>query len=485
MKSISNSTMITAKDGQQHSWKSIKLMILTLIVSTLGDGFCGVMTAVALPNISETYHISLATANWVTFGYSIVAATAVMAAATVLSHYGLRKLFFFSRIMLIASSLIGLFSLNFPMMLGSRLIQAVGSGLMYPTINTAILRVVPSKVSGQVISINSAVIGLGIAIAPLLSGLFLTYVSLTSMYIVPLVIGIISLIMGTRFIFDIEAHTNRKLEIISLLLAFFGLAGVMTGFSELTHRPAMAIGMLVAGLLVLVGFAVRQLRIENPLLNIRPMKHAYVSVGVLLYMGGGMGQQAVLLLLPLYLERACDYTAFIAGAFLLIVALIYSGATILGGRSVDKKGMWPVVSCGFAVLVIGLFATYGVAPLKNAWLVVLIGSFAVLGYALVNVPDKDVVLEYVPDNEIPDVSSIFSTGAQIASSLGSALFVGVLSADVLRQTEAGVNRHAAYANGFQHSVLIAAILELVLLAISLWYSRYMVKHNMNTLKASN
>lgn len=43
MGAIANDEMITAKDGQQHSWKSVKLLIATLIVSTLGDGFCGVM----------------------------------------------------------------------------------------------------------------------------------------------------------------------------------------------------------------------------------------------------------------------------------------------------------------------------------------------------------------------------------------------------------------------------------------------------------
>ena len=94
MGAIANDEMITAKDGQQHSWKSVKLLIATLIVSTLGDGFCGVMMAVALTTISETYHVSIATANWVTVGYAIVAATAVMTAATVLARIGLKKLFF-------------------------------------------------------------------------------------------------------------------------------------------------------------------------------------------------------------------------------------------------------------------------------------------------------------------------------------------------------------------------------------------------------
>ena len=204
MGAIANDEMITAKDGQQHSWKSIKLLIATLIVSTLGDGFCGVMMAVALPNISETYHVSIATANWVTVGYAIVAATAVMTAATVLARIGLKKLFFWSRVLLIVSSLIGLFSLNFPMMLTSRLIQAVGSGLMFPTINTVIIRVVPAKISGRVVSLNSAIIGLGIAVAPLLSGVFLTYVSLTSMYVVPLAVSSVTDDISASSIFSSE-----------------------------------------------------------------------------------------------------------------------------------------------------------------------------------------------------------------------------------------------------------------------------------------
>ena len=56
-----------------------------------------------------------------------------------------------------------------------------------------------------------------------------------------------------------------------------------------------------------------------------------------MYMAGAMGQQAVLLLLPLYLERACDYTPFVAGCFLLIMTLFYSGSVIVGGKTVDPK----------------------------------------------------------------------------------------------------------------------------------------------------
>lgn len=62
------------------------------------------------------------------------------------------------------------------------------------------------------------------------------------------------------------------------------------------------------------------------------------------------------MLLPLYLERACTYTPFAAGCFLLILTLFYAGAVLYAGKRVDRHGMWPIVSVGFVLLTVGLFA---------------------------------------------------------------------------------------------------------------------------------
>lgn len=482
---IRDNQLITAKNGQQHTWKSVKLLLATLIVSTLGDGFCGVMMAVALPDIADAYHIAIATANWVTVGYSIVAATAVMMAATLMQRIGLKKLFLISRIFLIVSCVIGLCSVNFPMMLGSRLIQAVGSGLMFPTINSVILELVPPQRSGQVISLNSSIIGLGIAIAPIISGLFLTYVSLTSMYVIPLIIGIISLIMGHKFMFNVEPRANRLIDIPSVILSFVGLFALMYGFSEMTHQPKVAFPLLIVGILILGWFTARQLHLTTPLLDVKPLKYPNFSIGVLMYMAGAIGQQAVLLLMPLYMERACGFTPFVTGVFALGMTICYSGAIIVSGKIVDKRGMWPIVSIGYLVMVIGLLGTCFFAPTKNEWLIVIFGSIVVVGDAFINVPDKDVVMEAVPNQLLPHASSIFSTSAQIASSLGSALFVGVLSADVLRKMHDGVNESNAYAGGFQHSILIALVFEIVMLIVSVWYSLQMVRHGKATITPSD
>ena len=75
----------------------------------------------------------------------------------------------------------------------------------------------------------------------------------------------------------------------------------------------------------------------------------------------------------------------------------------------------------------------------------------------------------------PHGASINSTLVQVASSIGSSLFVGVLSADVLRGTAAGLAKTQAYADGFAHTLAIAMGIVAVGLVVGFLYARAMRK----------
>ena len=72
-------------------------------------------------------------------------------------------------------------------------------------------------------------------------------------------------------------------------------------------------------------------------------------------------------------------------------------------------------------------------------------------------------------------ASINSTAAQIASAIGSSLFVGVLSADVLRDTAAGAAKASAYAAAFEHTLSIAVVIAAAGLLVAFFYARAMRK----------
>ena len=101
-------------------------------------------------------------------------------------------------------------------------------------------------------------------------------------------------------------------------------------------------------------------------------------------------------------------------------------------------------------------------------------SFAGIGLLFPALKAHD--LQLLPQKMEDFGSSIHSTLVQIAGSIGSALFVGIMSADVDKLMVDGVSKVDAYASGFSFSLSIAIGILVVGLVGSIIFSRLTRKH---------
>ena len=108
-----------------------------------------------------------------------------------------------------------------------------------------------------------------------------------------------------------------------------------------------------------------------------------------------------------------------------------------------------------------------------AVLIILSSAAVYAGAGFVVAPSKTAALGTLPSAMYSAGASINSTAVQIASALGSSLFVGVLSADVLRDTAAGAAKAAAYASAFAHTLSIAVAIAVAGLLVAFFYARAM------------
>ncbi|MEG0323506.1 MAG: MFS transporter [Raoultibacter sp.] len=145
------------------------------------------MMSVALPETADRFAITLSMANWLVVGYMVVAATAITLAAFLLSRLGLRRVFFVGIGSFVVGSGVALLAPDFYTLLGGRLLQAVGTGLFYPTVTGAIMATTPRARLGTHLALNSAVIAVGLAIAPLATGFAITYIGWHAFFVVPLI----------------------------------------------------------------------------------------------------------------------------------------------------------------------------------------------------------------------------------------------------------------------------------------------------------
>ena len=454
---------------------SVASMLPVLLACSFTASFGQSMMNVALPELAERFGVTLSIANWVIVGYMVVAATAIMLSAFMLRRLGLRRVFFVGAGALALGSACALLSQDFPMLFASRLVQAVGTGLFFPSVTSVIMTNSPAAVRGTRLALNSGVIAVGLAISPTASGFALTQFGWRAMFVVSLAMSVALLAVGFFRIHGGPSTKRDPIDALSVMLGPLGLAAFLYGLGEVTRDLAPSLAALAVGAVLLALFAWRQFALESPLLDLHPLVHPRFAVGILLVMVGMLTSFSMSILRPLYYEGALGYTAFFAGLLLLGPVLVNAAFTFLGGRVFDRHGAWPLIPAGLVLVLVGQAAAFFSAESMIAILIVLSSAAVYAGAGFVVAPSKTAALGTLPPATYSAGASINSTAAQIASAIGSSLFVGVLSADVLRDTAAGAAKASAYAAAFEHTLSIAVVIAAAGLLVAFFYARAMRK----------
>ena len=446
-------------------------MLVVLYAAAFMSAFNENIVNVALVDIMAEFSVTSTTAQWLVTGYMALMAIIVASCAFLLQRFSARTLFFAAAACFIIGEALCLFVPDFPLLLAARLLQAIGTGIFTPLMMNAVLACSPSEKVGTYLAIGSAAITLGPAFAPVLSGMMVTLVGWRTIFLLPLIAIIIITVAGIPFVKNFAHTANVRLDFISLALAAIALPAFVFGLSEVSTQPVTGTMAIAVAIILLIVFALRQERIENPLLNVRPLLHnALFALAVLLVIIGMMTTFSMSVLLPLYFESVFEYTALAAGLLILPAIVINAITAIFAGRTMDRRGPWPLIPAGFGCIVVGQFAIALLGESQSAIAVVIASVVVYAGVGLVMSPVQTAGLGILPHREHPDGVSIMNTFIMVAASLGPSLFVGIVSKGADSATSNGASFQAAQTAGFSEAVFVAAVIGIIGLAISLYFA---------------
>lgn len=483
--STANAAMKAAPQGattKEHTSKHTEWAVIAfLFACNLLASFMQSIMNIALDQVSTDFHVRLAEANLVIIVFSVVAGTIITTAASVMKRFGLRKVMLFGLVTGLVGSILGAIAWCFPVLVIARVIQAFTTGLYFPVINEALLVLSPKGKAGFLLSLNSGVIGIGLAFAPPVAGLLITYAGLRALFLVPAVLAALLLVVGFFVIHDITPREERPIDAMSIILSFLGLGAFMVGLNEITHYGLPMICLMAAGLAIMALFIWRQTRIPHPLLDMRPFKTAAFSVGEVLIVLAYMGSVYLSLLVPLYLEGAAGLSAFIAGCILTVPILCYALMCFASGKILGKHGVWPLVPAGLVVVLAGFIAMLATLSLESALIIAACTALVYGGIGSFYPAVKSVDLEVLPPELSSNGSSIHSTIVQVAGCISSALYVGLMSGMVESKVAAGATKTEAYASGFAHTLPVEIGLVIAAIALSFAFvklvKRYTLAHS--------
>lgn len=450
--------------------KPLVLLLSVLYGSAFIAGFNENLVNMALVSIMAEYGVDSVTAQWLVTGYMIVATVVVTCMAFLYRRFHVRTLFFGAAGLSIVGSAMGLVAPSFELLLVARLVQAVGTGIFIPLMMNTILVVTPKNKLGTYLSVGGCMITFGPAFAPVVCGALVTAFGWHSIFVVPIAAMVVLTVLGFFYMKNLETH-EAHLDVLSVLLSAVALTVLSFGLTQLTTDGVLAAAALVLAAAMVAVFVVRQLRCAHPLIDLAPMKNRAFWPALILVTIAMMSMFSMSVLLPLYFEGAAGMTAFAAGLVILVPVLANAGATLLGGRIMDKRGEWPLLPLGFGGIAIGFIALVAVAPQLSvpAVFVAMLVMYVAVGFIFS--PSQTAGLRALPPRQNPFGVALMTTFVQIAACIGPSLYIGIMSSGQASAAAEGASAAQATADGFALAMVVAAAIGVVGFALSLAYAR--------------
>lgn len=454
--------------------KSLVPLLVVLYGSAFMAGFNENLMNMALMSIMAEFGIDSVMAQWTVTGYMIVATVVVMSMAFLYRRIKLRTLYFAAAGFSFAGSLIGLFAVNFPILMLARMVQAVGSGIFIPLMMNTVLAVTPKNKIGTYLSIGGCMITFGPALAPVVCGGVVTAFGWHAIFVVPVIAMAVLAAIAVPSVRNLE-NFNAHLDIPSVVLSAVFLCGLCLGLVQLTINVVVAVVALVVAVASAVAFVLRQASCKDPLIDLTPMKSRAFWPSIVLTTIAMMGSFSCSVLLPLYLEGAIGLTAFVSGLIILVPVLGNAGTSLLGGRIMDKRGEWPLLPTGYAVVAVG-FVLMALFSKPMSLPMVFIGAFLVMsGTGLIFSPSQSAGFKTLSPEQNPFGVALSTTFVQIAACVAPSLYTGILSSAQASALASGATAAEAMATGYSMPMTVAFFVAVAGCAIAVAYSRAAVK----------
>ncbi|HCG74693.1 MULTISPECIES: DHA2 family efflux MFS transporter permease subunit [Staphylococcus] len=406
--------------------KILAAMLFGMFIAILNQ----TLLNVALPKINTEFNISASTGQWLMTGFMLVNGILIPISAFLFNKYSYRKLFIVGLALFTIGSLICAISFNFPIMMGGRVLQAIGAGILMPLGSNVIVTIFPPEKRGVAMGTMGIAMILAPAIGPTLSGYIVQNYHWNIMFYGMFFIGLVAIVIGMFWFKLYQRTTNPKADIPGIIYSTIGFGALLYGFSEAGNKgwgSTEIVTMFIIGTIFIILFVIRELRMKAPMLNLEVSKYPTYTLTTVINMIVMMSLYGGMILLPLYLQNLRGFSALDSGLLMLPGALVMGALGPVAGKLLDTIGIKPLAIFGIGIMT---YATWELSKLNMDTPYLHIMGIYVLrsfGMAFIMMPIMTAGMNALPGRLISHGNAFVNTMRQLAGSIGTAILVTVMT----------------------------------------------------------
>ncbi|MFD5031348.1 MFS transporter [Streptomyces sp. NPDC058220] len=413
-----------------HPW----LTLFSVAIGVMMVALDGTIVAIANPAIKNDLGASLADVQWITNGYFLALAVALITAGKLGDRFGHRQTFLIGVTgFAVASGAIGL-SHSIALVVTFRVLQGLFGALLMPAALGLLRASFPAEKLNMAIGIWGMVIGASTAGGPIIGGLLVEHVSWQSVFFVNVPVGVVALVVGAVILRDHRAENAPKsFDILGILLLS---AAMFCLVWAIIQAPTWGWGsgltwLFIIGSLVCFGlFAFWETKVKEPLVPLGLFRSVPLSAGVILMALMAIAFLGGIFFITFYLQNVHGMSPVDAGLHLLPLTGMMIVASPLAGWAITKVGPRIPLAGGMVFTAVAMFGMSTLATDTSSFTMSI--WFALLGFGLapVMVGATEVIVGNAPMELSGVAGGLQQASMQIGGSLGTAVLGAIMASKV-------------------------------------------------------
>jgi EmrB/QacA subfamily drug resistance transporter len=372
----------------------------------------GTITVVALPELTDSLHTSLALVGWTLTSYQLVQIVMYPLAGQLSDMFGRRRVFLFCVITFTVSSLLCGLAPNVYVLIVFRAVQAVGGGGLLPSV-IGLIADEYREHRAQAIGLISSIMPIGSIVGPNLGGLLLANWTWRAMFFINVPIGI-ALVFGFMFLMpgsDSQSHRKRlQVDAVGLLQFMGAIVSLMYAMTLIADDPSQALNPLVwtlfvASAVLVVAFVRHSRRTANALMEYRLLAgRPFLAANLYNFLFGAV-TMGFYSFIPFYAVVKFGLTPFESAAVLTPRAIVVMATSAIASMYVKRLGYrvpmllgMVFVGATFMLMAQGWSSVnLGVVVIQGFWLLAIIISIGGFGMGFANPASSNAAIDQAPD----------------------------------------------------------------------------------------
>jgi DHA2 family multidrug resistance protein len=398
---------------------------------------------VGLSKMTAAFGTSVDKIEWVLTAYLLVFAVVLPSSGWIADHFGYKKTYFLGMLLFTVGSLLCSLSWDENALIGFRILQGAGAGLIMPVGMAITTREFPPEQRGMALGFWGIASAASVSLGPMIGGYLIDHFSWHAIFDVNVPVGILGLIVTIIIQREYKTEHVRKFDLIGFLSMTVFLTSLLLALSDGNAdwntggwTSDFILSCFALSIISFVVFIITEFNVEHPIVDLRLLKDANFAFANIMLFIFGMGLFGSTFLLPLYLQNSLNYTAFQAGIVFFPIGIIQAIISPVAGWMTDKMNPKIPTFIGIICTAFSLYL-YSFFSLSTEHGQIMLPLYIRgFGMGLIFIPLSAIALLDIPKEKMAQASGLFNTIRQIGGSFGVALLGSLLTRRVIFHTQA-------------------------------------------------